>query len=90
MVVSTQRRLNGKAWEQIRELEIIYAIVGPHRGKAGVVSWDESIIWSDIELKKKDWENSFIIFEVQAANAFWRNDVIGSVTLQRMVYMDSL
>lgn len=55
------------------------------RGKAGVVSWDESCIWSDIVLKKQDWNSAFIVFEVQAANAFWRNDVIGSCALQLSV-----
>ncbi|XP_053992011.1 uncharacterized protein LOC128883542 isoform X2 [Hylaeus volcanicus] len=52
------------------------------RGKTGVVSWDQSHIWSDITLSSHAWASACIVFEVQSANAFWRNDVIGSCTLQ--------
>ncbi|KAL8432549.1 hypothetical protein ACSSS7_004546 [Eimeria intestinalis] len=50
--------------------------------KANVVSWDESHTWTDLELTSEEWSKSFIEFEVQAANAFWRNTSIGLVALQ--------
>ncbi|KAL8453904.1 hypothetical protein Emed_000615 [Eimeria media] len=50
--------------------------------KANVVSWDESHTWTDLELTNEEWSKSFIEFEVQAANAFWRNTSIGLVALQ--------
>ncbi|CDI81794.1 C2 domain-containing protein, putative [Eimeria acervulina] len=50
--------------------------------KANVVSWDESHTWTDLELSSEEWAKSFIEFEVQAANAFWRNTTIGLVALQ--------
>ncbi|CDJ42504.1 C2 domain-containing protein, putative [Eimeria tenella] len=50
--------------------------------KVNVVSWDESHTWTDIELTSDEWAKSFIEFEVQAANAFWRNTTIGLVALQ--------
>ncbi|OEH76777.1 c2 domain-containing protein [Cyclospora cayetanensis] len=50
--------------------------------KANVVSWDESHTWTDLELSSDEWERSFIEFEVQAANAFWRNTTVGIVALQ--------
>ncbi|KAF8822684.1 putative heat shock protein DnaJ pfj4 [Cardiosporidium cionae] len=51
-------------------------------GKINLVSWDESYTWTDIALTEQQWNSSFIEFEVQCANSFWRNDVLGTATLQ--------
>ncbi|CEM22521.1 unnamed protein product [Vitrella brassicaformis CCMP3155] len=52
------------------------------RGKASVVSWDEKFIWSHMPLTREEWETAFIEFEVQDANSFWRNDVVGIASIQ--------
>ncbi|EAK88767.1 hypothetical protein [Cryptosporidium parvum Iowa II] len=44
--------------------------------------WDESHSWNDIFLTDSEWEMSFITFEVQSANSFWKNDVIGQCSIQ--------
>ncbi|KAH7648876.1 hypothetical protein FG379_002346 [Cryptosporidium bovis] len=44
--------------------------------------WDESHSWTDIFLTDTEWDMSFITFEVQSANSFWKNDVIGQCSVQ--------
>ncbi|KAF7457942.1 putative heat shock protein DNAJ pfj4 [Cryptosporidium felis] len=44
--------------------------------------WDESHSWNDIFLTDSEWEMSFITFEVQSANSFWKNDIIGHCSIQ--------
>ncbi|KAH8741035.1 heat shock protein DNAJ pfj4 [Cryptosporidium ryanae] len=44
--------------------------------------WDESHSWTDIFLTDTEWDMSFITFEVQSANPFWKNDVIGQCSIQ--------
>ncbi|EPR62810.1 putative heat shock protein DNAJ pfj4 [Toxoplasma gondii TgCatPRC2] len=50
--------------------------------KSNVVSWDESHTWTDLCLTDEEWETAYITFEVQAANAFWRNTLLGLVSVQ--------
>ncbi|PFH33328.1 putative heat shock protein DNAJ pfj4 [Besnoitia besnoiti] len=50
--------------------------------KSNVVSWDESHAWTDLCLTDEEWEAAYITFEVQAANAFWRNTLLGVVSVQ--------
>nr|CEL66850.1 TPA: heat shock protein DNAJ pfj4, putative [Neospora caninum Liverpool] len=50
--------------------------------KSNVVSWDESHAWTDLCLTDEEWEAAYITFEVQAANAFWRNTLLGLVSVQ--------
>lgn len=44
--------------------------------------WDESHSWNDIFLTDSEWDMSFITFEVQSANSFWKNDIIGQCSIQ--------
>ncbi|KAJ1614023.1 ferlin-like protein [Cryptosporidium canis] len=44
--------------------------------------WDESYSWNDLFLTDSEWDMSFITFEVQSANSFWKNDIIGQCSIQ--------
>ncbi|BAM42321.1 uncharacterized protein TOT_040000689 [Theileria orientalis strain Shintoku] len=50
--------------------------------KTVVACWDESCQWNNIEASQKSWNSGVIEFELQSANAFWRNDTLGSAGLQ--------
>ncbi|UKJ89514.1 hypothetical protein MACJ_002765 [Theileria orientalis] len=50
--------------------------------KTVVACWDESCQWNNIEASQKSWNSGVIEFELQSANAFWRNDTLGSTGLQ--------
>mmetsp|Transcript_45036 Transcript_45036/g.102042 ORF Transcript_45036/g.102042 Transcript_45036/m.102042 type:complete len:1451 (+) Transcript_45036:77-4429(+) len=47
-----------------------------------IVTWNQSKIWSDIELFKEEFESAFIEFNVMARNWFFPNDLVGSASLQ--------
>lgn len=52
------------------------------RGKLQHAKWEESYIWSDVWLTESQFNMSFIDFELQAANIFFRNDVVGEGRIQ--------
>ncbi|GBE61549.1 C2 domain-containing protein [Babesia ovata] len=51
-------------------------------GKTTVACWDESFNWSNFELSQSAWNVGVLEFELQAANAFWRNSTLGMGALQ--------
>ncbi|AFZ81070.1 hypothetical protein BEWA_004780 [Theileria equi strain WA] len=50
--------------------------------KTIVASWDEGCNWNNLELLPHAWNSGVIEFELQAANALWRNDTLGKAALQ--------
>ncbi|GIX64413.1 heat shock protein DNAJ pfj4, putative [Babesia caballi] len=50
--------------------------------KTTVACWDESFHWNNVELAAAAWNVGVLEFELQAANAFWRNSTLGMCTLQ--------
>lgn len=51
-------------------------------GKIQHAKFEEGHIWNDMYLTDDEFNMSFIDFELQAANVFTRNDVIGSARVQ--------
>ncbi|KAK2198187.1 bifunctional Ferlin family/C2 domain/C2 domain superfamily [Babesia duncani] len=50
--------------------------------KTSVVIWDESFYWNDLDIDAHTWNVGTIDFELQSANAFWRNTILGTCSLQ--------
>ncbi|GAW82530.1 ferlin [Plasmodium gonderi] len=50
--------------------------------KYNAVNWEESHIWDRISLSEIEWNVAKIEFEVQSANTFWRNDIIGVISFE--------
>ncbi|SCM12166.1 ferlin, putative [Plasmodium chabaudi adami] len=50
--------------------------------KYNAVNWEESHVWNRIVLSEIEWNVAKIEFEVQSANTFWRNDVIGVISFE--------
>ncbi|GFE54683.1 C2 domain-containing protein [Babesia ovis] len=50
--------------------------------KTTVACWDESFHWPNFELSPSAWNLGVLEFELQSANAFWRNTTLGLCTLQ--------
>ncbi|ORM40784.1 uncharacterized protein BXIN_2338 [Babesia sp. Xinjiang] len=50
--------------------------------KTTVACWDESFHWFNVELPESAWSVGVIEFELQSANAFWRNTTLGICALQ--------
>ncbi|GAB68029.1 ferlin [Plasmodium cynomolgi strain B] len=50
--------------------------------KYNAVNWEESYIWDRLTLSEIEWNVAKIEFEVQSANTFWRNDVIGVISFE--------
>eukprot|EP00371_Babesia_bovis_P001245 XP_001609892.1 hypothetical protein [Babesia bovis T2Bo] len=51
-------------------------------GKTSVACWDESFHWPNFELSSSAWSVGVLEFELQSANAFWRNTTLGMCALQ--------
>mmetsp|Transcript_41267 Transcript_41267/g.92677 ORF Transcript_41267/g.92677 Transcript_41267/m.92677 type:complete len:1537 (+) Transcript_41267:145-4755(+) len=51
-------------------------------GKESHVKFEESFIWSDVQMNELEFASAFIEFELQAANIFTRNDILGSNKVQ--------
>jgi len=72
---------------QVDPLVVIRALGREHktelkRDKLNVAKFEESFIWSDIQLTSDEYNSAFIDFELQSANVFTRNDVIGTGKVQ--------
>lgn len=52
------------------------------RNKMAYVKFEESFIWSDIQLTEDEYNSAFIDFELQSACVFSRNEVVGSGKVQ--------
>ncbi|KMZ91648.1 ferlin [Plasmodium vivax Mauritania I] len=50
--------------------------------KYNAVNWEESYIWDRLTLSEIEWNVAKIEFEVQSANTFWRNDIIGVISFE--------
>ncbi|VUZ97793.1 ferlin, putative [Plasmodium vivax] len=50
--------------------------------KYNAVNWEESYIWNRLTLSEIEWNVAKIEFEVQSANTFWRNDIIGVISFE--------
>lgn len=57
-------------------------ITATKTSKTIMASWDEGCNWNNLELLPHAWNSGVIEFELQAANALWRNDVLGKAALQ--------
>lgn len=51
-------------------------------GKVQHSKWEESYIWNDIHISEAEFNMAYMDFELQAANVFFRNDVIGTGKVQ--------
>jgi len=52
------------------------------RNKLAHVKYEESFIWSDIQLTPEEYNSAYIDFELQSANVFTRNDQVGAGKVQ--------
>ncbi|SBS86577.1 ferlin, putative [Plasmodium ovale curtisi] len=50
--------------------------------KYNAVNWEESHVWDRIMLSEIEWTVAKIEFEIQSANTFWRNDIIGVISFE--------
>ncbi|SBS88629.1 ferlin, putative [Plasmodium malariae] len=50
--------------------------------KYNAVNWEESHIWDRIILSEIEWNVAKIEFEIQSANIFLRNDIIGVISFE--------
>ena len=50
-------------------------------GKLKSVSWEESFMWCEMPMSDVQFNSASIRFEIEAANAFWRNTLIGTATV---------
>ncbi|KAK1938313.1 C2 domain-containing protein [Babesia divergens] len=50
--------------------------------KTNIACWDESYHWTNIDISTSAWNLGVLEFELQSANAYWRNDSLGMCALQ--------